>query len=560
MMTTSKPNPGLLARGRVRAAALIGVTHETRFTGARAMLERHGTDRFGYWLQLVLSMGIATYGLVLGSTGVVIGAMLVSPLMGPLLEIGMGLVVGSPLLVVHAVFRTASSVAVVIGLSAVLTLALPYHEATPEIVARTSPTLLDLYVACFCALAAAYTTVRGGSDTVAAAAGTAISIALVPPLCVVGWGIGAGSASAWHGAMLLFTANFCAIIFFSVIVFVLLAYDTIDVGALEQVAGRVPTRLDRIAVRLGQLFGSRSGPALRLLMPLVLVAAVFVPLRSALNEVAWTVKTRASIQKLLDALPPAQRAVRSTVSIDHHAVVIRLVVVGDTASAAKLEHDLEAEISSIAGVVPTVEVRVVPDAEALRLASETLATPQPIAVPPTPDLALVEHDLDTDLRSKWPKAAAGELLTWRIEVRPGSADVLTVIHFGNALGPAGEQLLADALRRHVGGPLTVQDLAMTESRVEAAPDRGLDWLPALAHAVDQGVLARVVYVCITSAAAAAKGPAIKEAELVEEEIKKAMARLPTDHASVRPGDAWSVALWATPCPVEPTANDAGLDE
>ena len=117
-----------LRKPRERLAAIVGVTPDARIATVRAMVARHGKDRIGYWLPLILSMGIATYGLVLGSTGVVIGAMLVSPLMGPLVEIGMGLAVGSPLLVLHSTLRTAASLGVVIGLSALLTLFLPYHE------------------------------------------------------------------------------------------------------------------------------------------------------------------------------------------------------------------------------------------------------------------------------------------------------------------------------------------------------------------------------------------------------------------------------------------------
>lgn len=551
--------PGLIARVRGQLSAVVGVTPETRMASARSMLERHGTDRFGYWLQLVLSMGIATYGLVLGSTGVVIGAMLVSPLMGPLVEIGMGLVVGSPLLVVHSLLRTALSTAVVVGLSGVLTLALPYHEATPEIASRTAPTLLDLYVACFCALAAAYTTVRRGSDAVTAAAGTAISIALVPPLCVVGWGIGSGNARAWRGAMLLFTANFCAIILFSVVVFLLLAFDTVDVSGLERDAGRAPTWLDHIAVQLRHLFGSKYSRLLRFLMPLALAAAVFVPLRSALGEVAWTVKTRSDVQRLLDALPPAKRAVPSLVSIDRHAVSIRLFIVGDTKSAAKIKRDLEVQVAAVAGVMPSVAVVALPDADAIRAATERLAMPPPIVVPQKRDLDLVAREIDAELRSKWPASAVGELLAWRMVVRPGGDSTIEVVHFGKELGKAGELLLANGLSERVGRDPTIHDVAMSEVPVAVAADRWLEWLPALASAVDQAVDAKVAYVCITSASSGMKGTARERASLADERIKQSLSRLDADRFSVRQGDEWSVALSATPCPAESAPSDAGKD-
>ena len=86
---------------------------------------------------------------------------------------------------------------------------------TRALTTRTSPTALDLLVAVFCAIAAAYAQVRSGSDTTATAAGTAIGIALVPPLCVVGYGLGTRSREIASGAALLFTANLCAILLFA---------------------------------------------------------------------------------------------------------------------------------------------------------------------------------------------------------------------------------------------------------------------------------------------------------------------------------------------------------
>lgn len=545
-----------VGRGRALLSALVGVTPETRRASARAMLERHGRDRFGYWLQLVLAMAIATYGLVLGSTGVVIGAMLVSPLMSPLIEIGMGLVVGSPILVSHSVLRTALSVVVVVVCSALLTLALPYHEVTPEIAARTSPTLLDLYVACFCALAAAYTTVRRGSDTVAAAAGTAISIALVPPLCVVGWGLGSHNTRVWRGAALLFTANFCAIVLFSAAVFVILAFDTVDAISLE--AGANGTWVDRSASRLRGVFGSKYGPALRLLMPLVLAASVFVPLRTALDEVAWTVKTRAAIQRLLDAQPPTRRAVRSVVSVEQHRVSVRMLVVGNTEVAATLRKDLERDVGALAGVAPTIEVIAVPDAEALRLATQPLTSPT--SLPTTPvDLAKVEAEVSDELRAKWPDAAVGALVTWRLVLDRGGRVSLDVVHFGPPLGPAGEALLGGAIGARVREEIAVRDFALTESRVTSAADRGSEWLPSLTSAVDRALASGVGFVCATSPLESLKGRTREHAALVHDEATRALARLPPERSRLDAGEEWSVMFSATRCPDSSAPRDAGRD-
>ena len=86
--------------------------------------------------------------------------------------------------------RRSSADSVVVASSAALTLLLPFYEVTAEIEAHTSPTALDLLVVIFCAIATAYAAVRPGSDTSSTAEGTAIGIALVPPLYVVGYEIG----------------------------------------------------------------------------------------------------------------------------------------------------------------------------------------------------------------------------------------------------------------------------------------------------------------------------------------------------------------------------------
>src|SRR6478735_5093010 len=159
---------GVINSIQYRIAAALDVDEKQRAQTVMTMIENNARHAPGYWLQLLLSMGIATLGLVLNSTAVVIGAMLISPLMGPILEVGMGFAVGSPFLVLRAAIRVTLSIIIVIASAALLTRFLPIHEVTSEIASRTAPTALDLLIAIFCALAAAYTTVRPTSDTTSA--------------------------------------------------------------------------------------------------------------------------------------------------------------------------------------------------------------------------------------------------------------------------------------------------------------------------------------------------------------------------------------------------------
>ncbi len=512
------------------------------------MLARHGKDRVTYWFQLILSMGIATYGLVLGSTGVVIGAMLVSPLMGPITEISMGLVTGSPVLVLHAAARTFGSVLVVILGSAVLSLGVPYHELNSEILARTSPTLIDLYVTMFCALAAAYTTVRQTSETISAAAGTAISIALVPPLCVVGWGLGSAHWSVARGAGLLFLANFCAIMLFAAIAFFLLAYDTVDIDTLEAEAGDAGTLLHRYAVQLRKSFGSKYGPVLRAGMPLLLVVSVYLPLKHALEEVAWKVRVRDKVERVLVELPDAKSAVRSLVRVEMNDVTIRLVVVGDGKLARKLKADLVQSISNLAGVTPNVEVVAVPDMEAVRAASAP-----PIVAKAFP-ISELRAQLDDELRQAWPASAVGELVSWSIGIPMGGSAKLTTVHFGSPVGPAGKAMLAARLGTRLHFELSVTDVALPTEPLTAIVGEEDLWIEKLSILVNRVGSSEIGYICATE-------PSIRPnpkdpVEARRSQMHSLLRSLNPDRFAVESGETFRASVSATPC--AKSAPDAGF--
>src|SRR5690242_20623452 len=116
MSSARKQRTRLSIERRLYAVALrmLDLTPTDRMNVVGAMFQRRRRDAVSYWLQLLLSMGIATVGLVLGSTAVVIGAMLIAPLMGPIVELGMGLVVGSPVLTLRSFGRMLSSVVTVV--------------------------------------------------------------------------------------------------------------------------------------------------------------------------------------------------------------------------------------------------------------------------------------------------------------------------------------------------------------------------------------------------------------------------------------------------------------
>jgi len=186
-----------------------------------------------YWLQLISAAGIATMGLVLSSPAVIIGGMLISPLMGPILSLGLSLAAGDFILLIRAIANLTLSCSVSIFLSVLLIFILPFKEATTEILARTTPNTLDLGVALFSGAIGTVATCRPIKGVVTSIPGVAIAVALMPPLCVVGFGVGVSFSlnvsqglQIARGGGLLFLTNLVAISFASLLVFLALHIDT----------------------------------------------------------------------------------------------------------------------------------------------------------------------------------------------------------------------------------------------------------------------------------------------------------------------------------------------
>ena len=186
-----------------------------------------------YWLEIVFSAGIAAFGLVLNSPAVIIGAMLISPLMGPIMAAGLALAAGDLYLAIKAIANLAASISLAVAFSAFIVWLLPFHSVTNEILARTNPTLLDLGVALFSGLAGSVAVCRfGGGEAVTTLPGVAIAVALMPPLCTIGFGLGSGvNTRIMGGGGLLFLTNLVAIVASAFAVFLLVGMNSPEVRA-----------------------------------------------------------------------------------------------------------------------------------------------------------------------------------------------------------------------------------------------------------------------------------------------------------------------------------------
>lgn len=210
-----------------------------------------------YIFMIIISGAIATLGLLLSSPAVVIGAMLVSPLMGPIILMGFSLSILEVAALRQSIVTLTVGVFAAIAVAYLITEFSPLTEPTREIIARTRPNLLDLLVAVFSGLAGGYAVIHRKGETIV---GVAIATALMPPLAVCGYGLAIGSLAYAGGAFFLFMTNLLAI--------------ALTVTVLSRIYG----------------FGAEHSPRHTLMQTLFIVvvfAGLSVPLGFTLRDIAY---------------------------------------------------------------------------------------------------------------------------------------------------------------------------------------------------------------------------------------------------------------------------------
>ena len=176
------------------------------------------TPRRSFYVMVAVSTTIAAYGLLSNSTAVVIGAMLLAPLMGPIFGVALSLTVGNKQLLRQAIFSEFWGMLLAVLLGALIGMVPLRMDFGSEILARTQPTLYDIVIALVSGLAGAYALMDAKISS--SLPGVAIATALVPPLAVSGLCLSSGRWDLAGGAFLLFFANFLAIHIASAFVFI----------------------------------------------------------------------------------------------------------------------------------------------------------------------------------------------------------------------------------------------------------------------------------------------------------------------------------------------------
>jgi uncharacterized hydrophobic protein (TIGR00271 family) len=315
-----------------------------------------GTDSdLPYWLILGLSGAIATLGLAIDSAAVVIGAMLVAPLLAPVMGLAIALVVGDAKLALQTGAVIIASTLLVIAIAALFTVALPFHTITLEISARVRPTTLDLAIAVCSGLVGAVVTVARGHRLSAAIPGVVVAVALIPPLAVAGFGIGAGEWHLIYGSMLLYGANLAGIVLSGMMVFMLIGMYRRDISG---VAERWHT--DRAATGLAAWVGrarwapdpgGMGTPKIRAAMVVGFVLLMGVPLSETLSEIAREVRIAAAVDGAESRFDrPGESSILSReMDIGERTTTVYLRVAATDWIGDDLREDFEREASARAG-------------------------------------------------------------------------------------------------------------------------------------------------------------------------------------------------------------------
>ena len=177
---------------------------------------------YTYLTLMILSTLLATTGLFANSAPVIIGAMILAPLMAPIISLSMGVVRADRFLMIHSARTLVIGIFMALLFSCIYTLFIPLEQITSEMQGRLNPNLLDLMVAVFSGIAGAYANSK--EEVAKSLAGVAIAVALVPPLSVTGIGLGLGNIDVIYGSFLLFVTNLVGITLSAALTFIVLGF------------------------------------------------------------------------------------------------------------------------------------------------------------------------------------------------------------------------------------------------------------------------------------------------------------------------------------------------
>ncbi|PIT92903.1 MAG: TIGR00341 family protein [Candidatus Harrisonbacteria bacterium CG10_big_fil_rev_8_21_14_0_10_38_8] len=200
---------------------LFEITTEDKKATLEKLID-YSTPTQSFFFFIILSIVMAAFGLLNDNTAVVIGSMLIAPVLYPILSLGMGIAMSDGKLMSRSTKTLGKSILIAFITSLVVSFLFAKGPIATEIVARTTPNLIDVAIAVVAGLAASIALVKPRLNE--SIPGIAISVSLVPPLTMIGIGLADFNWSIFQNATLLFLVNLVGIIFTSVVVFSLMNF------------------------------------------------------------------------------------------------------------------------------------------------------------------------------------------------------------------------------------------------------------------------------------------------------------------------------------------------
>ena len=227
----------------MNSALFQNITEAEKNEAVEGIIE-HATPRHDFFLMLTLSVSMAAFGILLGSTVILIGSMLIAPLLYPLLSLALGIIVADEKLIGRSFYTLGKSILFGLAAGFIIGFLFSAQDATIPfgVVVDESASLIYALVAAIAGFAAAFAMTKPHLNE--SLPGVAISVALVPPLAAAGVALSMFNWVVFSSAMLLFTVNMIGIVFSAMIVFSLMRF-----SVKRTVAQEVIKREDEIIER-----------------------------------------------------------------------------------------------------------------------------------------------------------------------------------------------------------------------------------------------------------------------------------------------------------------------
>jgi len=402
----------------------------------------------GYFFAIGVANLIALCGLLTNSIAVIIGAMLISPLMGPILSTGFAFVTGNRTIGSQALRKIAISVAVILVVAAIATISSPLKDPTAEILSRTHPNFYDLVIA-FLAGSVGAVALCTKKNYLTVVPGVAIATAVIPPLSVAGYGIGIGSVRIFGGGFLLFFTNFVAIILSTVVAFSV--YGFLPTAAKEEEVRHLKQRMLGLAAVL-----------------LVISIPLIYTLHKTISDVRRQYAVRETLKNGLERRDVSRLAGFSILPATDGAMEIRATVNTvrylKKGEIAAVERNLKKGLSeNVRLVVEQIQVQPGGLKDVVQIAPALLPTPPPAPAPsPGETLQASRKNAVDSLRKEIvtignilrPSRVAGFSIAFS-DGSPGIAVTLKITRDA-PVTPAEKRLLEGILSDAVGTPLTLE--------------------------------------------------------------------------------------------------------